>query len=196
MNDNIYIECIAPTKGDSNKSDSVPEMFVAKIPEEIQDQNVPVNQMILRITQAIKDKALDQCKKWKSKKWFKKEAPFIIAINTGDLEYLEDPNMPNVVKALFGFQFMQINLKNGKTSYSHRDKIKKSNNAPVSVNYFTNDSFSLVSGVLFSDKTVLHHPDNIGDDCIFVNNPFANNQVDSSFAELFKNWNASKIIME
>ena len=32
VNDNIYIECVAPTKGDPAKPDSVPEMFLAKTP--------------------------------------------------------------------------------------------------------------------------------------------------------------------
>lgn len=192
VSDNIYIECTAPTKGDSTKPDSVLDMFVAKTPEEIREHNVPVDQMILRITQVIKDKALLQYEKWRSKKWFKKNVPFIIAVNTADLQYVDDPNMPNVIKALFGFQFMQINLKNGKKSYSHRDKIEKVNKEPVFVNYFINDNFSFVSGVLFSDITVLNHPNKIGDDCIFVNNPFASNPVNASFVQFFKHWNASK----
>ena len=187
-----YVECVAPTKGDPTKSDSVPEMFVATTPEEIRVQDVPVDKMILRITQAIKDKALDQYENWKSKKWFDSKTPFIIAVNTGDLAHVEDPNMPNALKALFGFQFMQINIKTGATNFSHRDKVEKSNNEPVPVNYFVTENFSFVSGVLFSDKTVLNHPEKIGEDCIFVNNPFADNPIDESFVKLFKNWTASK----
>jgi hypothetical protein len=187
-----YIECVAPTKGDSTKADSVPEMFVAKTPDEISVQDVPVDKMILRITQAIKDKALDQYENWKSKNWFKVKMPFIIAVNTGDLGYVEDPSMPNVLKALFGFQFMQINIKTGATNFSHRNSIAKSNNIPVPVNYFINTDFKFVSGVLFSDRIVLNHPDNIGEDCLFVNNPFADNPVDESFIKFFKNWIATK----
>lgn len=187
-----YVECVAPTKGDPAKPDSVPEMFVATTPEEIRVQDVPVDKMILRITQVIKDKALDQYENWKIKKWFDLKKPFVIAVNTGDLAHVEDPSMPNVLKALFGFQFMQINIKTGATNFSHRDKVDKSNNEPVPVNYFINEDFSFVSGVLFSDKSVLNHPENIGEDCLFVNNPFADNPVDESFVKLFKNWTASK----
>lgn len=192
VNNNIYIECTAPTKGDSIKPDSVPDMFVAKTPGEIREHDVPVDQMILRITQAMNDKALCQYEKWRHKKWFKGDTPFIIAVNTADLQYVDDPNMPNAIKALFGFQFQQINLKSGITSYSHRDKIIKSNNEPVPVNYFINNNFSFVSGVLFSGETVLNHPGKIGDDCIFVNNPFASNPVNALFVQRFKHWNASK----
>lgn len=185
-----YVECVAPTRGEAGRPDSVPEMFVAKKPEEIRVQDVPVDKMILRITQSIKDKALDQYEAWKKKPWFDSKTPFIIAINSGGLEHVDDPGMPNVIKALFGFQFMQINVKNGETSYSHRDIIEKSNKSTVSVNYFINPNFSFISGVLFSDKTVLNHPENIGDDCIFVNNPFAENIVDEKIVNSFKNWTA------
>ncbi len=187
-----YVECVAPTKGDPVKSDSVPEMFVATTPEEIRVQDVPVDKIILRITQAIKDKALDQYENWKNKKWFDFKMPFIVAVNTGDLAHVEDPSMPNVLKALFGFQFMQINIKTDATNFSHRDKVEKSNSEPVPVNYFVNKDFSFVSGVIFSDKTVLNHPEKIGEDCVFVNNPFADNPVDKSFVKLFKNWTATK----
>lgn len=192
INETAYIECVAPTKGNLTKADSVPEMFVAKASDEIRVQDVPVDKMILRITQAIKDKALYQYENWKSKNWFKAKIPFIIAVNTGDLGHVEDSSMPNVLKALFGFQFMQINIKTGATNFSHRNSIAKSNNIPVPVNYFMSTDFKFVSGVLFSDRTVLNHPDNIGEDCFFVNNPFADNPVDESFIKFFKNWIATK----
>lgn len=189
---NAYIECVAPTKGCPTKPDSVPEMFVASTPKEILSQDVSIDKMILRITQAIKDKALDQYIKWRSRRWFSNDIPFVIAVNTGDSGYAEDLSMPNVLKALFGFQFMQINIYTGAKKYSHRDIVCKSNNEPVPVNYFVNEDFSFVSGVLFSDKTVLDHPKEIGEDCVFVNNPFAKNRIEKSFAELFKSWTASK----
>lgn len=192
VNENIYIECVAPTKGDPTKPNSVPKMFIALTPEEIRVQDVPFDEIILRITGVIKDKALIEYENWKNKKWFVKKNPFVAAVNTGDLEYVEDPSMPNVLKALFGFQFMQINIKTDATNYSHRNEISKHNNMSVSVNYFTCKKYSFISGVLFSNKTVLNHPKNIGDDCIFVNNPFAINPVGGSFIKLFRNWTASK----
>lgn len=192
ISETAYVECVAPTKGDPLKPDSVPEIFFDTTPEKIHAQDVPDDKMILRITGVIKDKALDQYKNWKSKKWFDSKMPFIIAVNTGDLSHVEDPSMPNVLKALFGFQFLQINLKTGAINFSRRDKIEKLNNKPVPVNYFTNENFSFVSGVLFSNKLVLNHPENIGEDCVFVNNPFADNPVEESFVKLFKNWTASE----
>ena len=192
VNDDVYMECIAPTKGDAGKPDSVPPMHVVTNQAEMVVQGVPTDKMILRITQSFKEKTLAQYNKWKNKDWFDPKSPFVIAINTGDLEHVEDPNMPNVLKALFGFQFLQINIKNGATSFSYRDQVDKSNRAPVAVNIFLDSNFSFVSGVLFSSDLVLNHPENIRDDCIFVNNPFADNQVDKSFIRPFKSWTANK----
>lgn len=125
-----YIECVAPTKGDPNKPDSVPEMFVATTPEEIRAQHVPVDKMILRITGVIKNKAFSQYGNWKNKKWFDSRKPFIVAINTGDLSYVEDPDTPNVLKALFGVQCRRINIKTGTTDFLCRDKVKKQTKNP------------------------------------------------------------------
>ena len=186
VNDNFYVECIASTKGEAGKPDSVPPMYVAKKTSEIIVQDVPVDKMILRITQALKDKAIDQYEKWKTKVWFDSNKPFIIAINTGDLEYPQDYlGIPLVIKALFGLQFLQIN-QDGDSTYSWRTEIKKGDGVPVT--YFANENFNFVSGIIYSDKTVLNHPEPIGNDCIFVNNPFAKNEVDDNFIKLFKNW--------
>jgi len=167
-----YIECIAPTKGERGKPDSVPEMFVAENLHEMRVFDVPSDKIILRITWAIKDKALGQYSKWKNKKWFNSEESFIIAINIWDLWYPDDKDMPYVLKALFGFQHMQIGRYNSKITYSHRALIEKSNLkwTVVPVTYFASPEFNFISGILFSDRTVLDHPDDIGSDCIFVNN--------------------------
>jgi len=192
INKTSYIECVAPTKGDPSKTNSVPEMFIATTPEKMCVQDVPVDKIILRITQSIKYKSLEQYKNWKNKKWFDLKMPFVIAINIGDLGHVDDSSMPNTIKALFGFQFMRININTKKTDFTHRNVIEKTEKKPVPVNYFACPDFDFISGVLFSDKNILNHPKIIGDDCIFVNNPFAKNPINKSFGNLFKNWVASK----
>jgi len=190
VNDNLYIECVAPIKGNPTKPNSVPEMFIARKPLEMVAQDIPVDKMILRITQSLKDKALDQYKKWKTKPWFKENMPFIIAINTGNLEYPQDYlGIPLIIKALFGLQFLQIS-QNGDKNFSWRNEIQKGDGVPVT--YFTNEKFKFVSGVIYSDKTVLNHPENIGNDCIFVNNPFAEYPTDKNLIQHFKNWKVTK----
>ncbi len=195
LENQAYIECVAPTRGCPTKPDSVPEMLfsVATKPEKICIQDDPIDKIILRITQVIKDKALGQYENWKSKKWFNPKMPFVIAVNTGDLTDIEDPTgISNVLRALFGVQYKQIDLETGEINFSHRNEVLKTNNEPVPVNYFISQDFSFVSGVLFSNKNVLDHPENLGDDCTFVNNPFAKNPVNELFVRLFKNWIASR----
>lgn len=190
VNKNVYLECIAPTKGNPGRPDSVPPMYIATKPSEIIAQDVPVDKMILRITQSLKDKAIDQYENWKSKQWFDAQKPFIVAINTGDLEYPQDYiGIPLVIKALFGLQYLQIS-RNGDQSFSWRTMIAKGKGVPVT--YFAGEEFKFVSAVIFSDKTILNHPEIIGDDCIFINNPHATNPISEDFYSKFKNWKAIK----
>lgn len=188
INKNIYIECIAPTKGDPQKQDSVPAVFYATTPKEIYAQDVPMDKMILRITQAIKDKAINQYEKWKAKKWFDKDAAFIVAINSWDLEHLQDYlGIPLVIKALFGLDCLQISQA-GNQSFGWREDIKKWN-ITIPVNYFTSDEFNFVSGVIFSDKNILYYQKK-KDDCVFINNPFARNKIKGDYFPFLNHWQA------
>lgn len=189
----IYIECAAPTRGDSSSPDSVSEPRVAKKPEEVVAQDVPVDKMILRITQAISDKA-KQYKGWKNKNWFNPTAPFVIAVNTGGFGHRDDDSMPHMLKALFGVHYLRINTATWEEDYSCRIDVIKENNSHgrVSVDYFLKKDFSFISGVLFSRNLVIDSPESIGGDCFFVNNPFADNPVPQSFPQLFKRWSADR----
>lgn len=88
---------------------------------------------------------------------------------------------------MFGLQFLQINQK-GEKSFSWRNRINKG--AGVPVDFFTNNDFDFISGIIFSDSCVINNLGNLGEDCIFVNNPFAFNPVDFSFIEKFKYFDA------
>jgi len=191
LNNGTYIECIACSKGHPNKPNSVPEIQDAQTQEEIVAIDVPTDKMILRITNAIIEKAITQYEKWKMKQWFRPASPFIIAINSGDLSYPQDYlGIPLIIKALFGLEFMQIS-QNGNKSFSFRKNMKKGQ-ADIPLTYFANNKFNFISGVIFSDRTVLNHPEKIGDDCIFVNNPFALYSVNDKDFSKFKSFKAEK----
>ena len=186
LDDGTYIECIACTKGDPKKDSSVKGPVYSKKSEVAILQDLPIDKMILRITQAFKDKAFIQYKKWKNKKWFNSKAPFIIAINSADLEWPQNYlGIPLIIKALFGLEFLLINQEH-KESFSWRNKIQKGEGVPV--NYFTVKDFDFVSGVIFSDLNVLNHPENIGEDCIYVNNPLAKNPSTKDISDSFSAW--------
>ena len=184
-----YIECVACSKGDPTKSNSVPEIRYARTPDEVVAFDTPTDKMILRITNVITEKGITQYNKWRKKEWFSLQSPFIIAINSGDLSYPQDYlGIPLIIKALFGLEFMQI-TQDGDESFSFRKIVKKSK-VDVPVTYFSSNKYNFISGIIFSDETVLNHPKNIGDDCVFVNNPFALNPVDNIFLNKFKSFKA------
>jgi len=192
LDDGTYVECIAPSKGDPGKDSSVVAPVYTKTSKEIVLQKVPVDKMILRITQAFKDKAKLQYEGWKTKEWFNGESPFVVAINSGDLEWPQDyMGIPLVIRAIFGVEFLKIS-KDHEESFSCRAEIQKGAGVAVPVNYFTGEDFNFVSGVIFSDQYVLNHPEKIGDDCVFVNNPFGKNPVTDAVSNSFHSWFAEK----
>jgi len=187
IDDKEYIECVTCTGGDKDRPDSVPEMFVAHTSNEIRVQDVPVDQMIMRMTSVIKDKHEIHQKRTN----IDKNRPFIVAVNSGILTYPQDYlGIPLIIKALFGLQFLQID-QNGNQSFSWRQEAKKANSL-IPVNNFTNNLYKEISGIIFSDKYVYDYHDKIGEDCIFINNPFAKTPVDLIRFSFLKRWFAEK----
>ncbi|MBF0472784.1 MAG: hypothetical protein HQK91_07245 [Nitrospirae bacterium] len=88
--------------------------------------------------------------------------------------------------ALFGWECQQIDLK-GNISSAFRQKIIKGDST-VPVTIFMNDSYKEISVIIFSDKTVEQSRQTIGEDCIFINNPFAKNPVDSLMVSFLNRW--------
>ncbi len=184
----IYVECIAPNTGDKDSPYSVPELKVGHEIACVQD--VPFDKMILRITQAINEKR-QKYLTWRGKDWFKDVIPYVIAINSGAFRFPQNYlGIPLVIKALFGLEFLQV-TPDRQLSFSWRNDIPKGVSS-VPVTYFANDSFKEVSGVIFSDKNVLYHPDKIGDDCIFINNPYASIPYSVDCFPFLKKWHAEK----
>lgn len=47
-------------------------------------------------------------------------------------------------------------------------------------------------GIIFCDQYVINHSEKIGDDCIFINNPYATFPVEDFFSAFLKRWHAEK----
>jgi hypothetical protein len=171
-----YIECVAPTEGDPTKADSVPREGISS-PGIISANDELHNKMILRITNAIGEKE-KQYNNWTEKNWFDPEIPLVIAINAA-IFYRDIHENQNISKALY-------------CDEAGSNKIVKSNGADVAIGIFTNQKSNFISGVLFSKCDVLNHPEKMGDDCSFFNNPYAKNPIDRTFVELFMHWTAMK----
>ncbi len=187
-----YIECVICERGEKDLPNSVPELHFTEDPMDITVQDVPVDKMILRITSVIDCKY----KKYLADNWehIDKDKPFIIAINSGLLQHPQDYlGIPLIIKALFGIEHLKIGIGSGNTSFSFRSSLQKINSIkPIPIDLFTSETYKEISGIFFSDKTVINHPNNIGEDCIFINNPFAKNPVNFEKYSFFKHWHADK----
>jgi hypothetical protein len=189
----VYVECVAPTKGSTSNQDAVPEPRSFGLGEELTMQPVPEEQILLRITQAITEK-VGKYDSWRAKTWFKPDVPYIIAVNTGELNYPDNPSMQYVLKALFGASHMYLEFAPGSAYRSQgwifRDAIQRASGSNVAVNQFAGPGLSQVSGILFSDNTVLAHTTFTDLECLLVNNPFAVNPLPDFFTACFNGWKA------
>jgi hypothetical protein len=183
--DNLYIECIAPNCGIGN--DAVPQAITMPIAQSNELYPVPQDEIIQRITAALKQK-IEQYHGWTAKKWFNPSLPYVLAINTAGLGYIGDPQMPYVLKAFFGVDCAYIGIGNNLHGWHLRSSIERSSGSLVNVNSFLSSEAGVVSGILFSDFFVVNHPSILGDDCLFVNNPYAINPVNNLFTNHFKGW--------
>lgn len=173
----IFIEAVACEKGTTE--DAVPEMFVAEKPEEIRALEVPHDEMLLRLTNSLD-------KKYKKYKNFieNKKKPYIIAVNRGELEYL-DPQIPLILKCLFSFGYEHFKIKKVDNhlvytyaGWTRRDYIEKKDGEKVPMKFFEEEYHNIISAVIYSTETVLNHPEVIGPNCIIAHNPKAKFPID------------------
>ena len=181
--DEIFVEAVACKKGDS--ADAVPDMIVAERPEDIMIQNVPHDEMLLRLSSSIVSKAD------KYKDFIKaKNKPYIIAVNKGALEY-PDPQIPLVLKCLFGLgyeHFKKINEQLLYNGWTRREFIEKSNGEKIPMIFFEKDENDFVSAVIYSSDNILNTPQNVGSDCVLIHNPKARNPIDLKTFSFLQQW--------
>lgn len=165
----IFIEAVACERGTAE--DAVPEMFIANKSEKMIAQNIPHDEMLLRLANSLDSK-------YKKYKDFveEKRKPYVIAINRGDLQHV-DMDTYLIFKVLFGLGYLSLNIPLGggmaTNSWTRREYIKKKNGEKVSMTFFEKEEHNIVSAVIYSYKDVLNHPEVIGSDCIVVHNPKA-----------------------
>ena len=168
----IFIEAVTCEKGDT--IDAVPEMFVAENPEDIKPVDVPHDEMLIRLVNSLDSKY----KKYKD--FIKKEKkPYIIAVNRGGLDHVDD--IPLILKCLFGIGFRQYKKVNGKLVYAgwgRRCFIEKKNGSKVPMTFFDDKKHDIVSAVIYSDKSILSYMDGVDSDCMVVHNLNAKFPVD------------------
>ncbi len=154
-----------------------------------------VDRIKMRITQSVREKVC-QFSRWAEKQVIDANMPYVIALNTADLCYPEDPQMPNVISALFGTGDRIVNPGQGgirnPQGWTFTPEIIRSSGATISACSFLSDQYRMVSGVLFCSDTVIDYIRYKDRDCILVNNPFAYHPIPESFSSHFKNWIAER----
>jgi len=186
--DEIFVEAVACKKG--NSSDAVPDMIIAKKPEDITVQNVPHDEMLLRLSNSIIYKAE------KYKDFIKtKNKPYIIAVNKGALKY-SDPQIPLILKCLFGLGYEHFKKINGELVYNgwtRREFIEKNNGEKIPMIFFEKDENDFVSAIIYSSDNILNSPQNIGSDCILIHNPKAKFPINLKTFSFLQQWKAKYV---
>ena len=149
-------------------------------------QDVPYDKMFIRI-----NNSLDY--KYKKYKDFieEEEKPYIIAISRSALGYLDD--IPLIFKCLFGLGFQSYKMINGKlfnAGWKRKKQLIKESGTKIPISFFEEEEHSIVSAVIYSYRSVLNYPKEIGSDCILVHNPMAKYPVDTKIFSYFKKYKA------
>jgi len=182
----IWVEATAPGPGEKEKKDTVPPPkngIPAKIPED---------NIIFRFTHAL-DKKFKEYKKYLSDDTADVSAdePYVIAINGGEIPYssIADDGIPRIVKAVFsiGNYAKTINIDTSETiseGLEHRSERLKRSGYPVFTNFFLDENHKGISGLLFSNVSILNTPEKPGDDFILIHNPLATNRISDGWLKM------------
>ncbi len=180
----IFVEATACTRGDTK--DAVPEEYFAEKAEEIRVQDVPYDKMLIRLANSL-DSKYSKYKNFIKKK----DKPYIIAINRAGLGYLDD--IPLILKCLFGLRFQSFQMINGKffnAGWEMKKIVFKESGAPVPISFFEEEEHGIISAVIYSEKSILNCPKEIGSDCILVHNPKAKLPIDLKIFSFLRQYKA------
>jgi hypothetical protein len=171
----VFLEAVAVTPGKG--PDAVPEVVSGKA------QDVPHNEVILRIRSGIKEKH-EKLAAYETQGILLPTDAFVIALNAGQIYPAKlPPVLPHEVMAVlpFGDAVAQVDLTTNTWSdggFTYRRLIQKRFGAPVSTDIFDCPSYSGISALLYSRIDLLNRPEKIGQgpigaDFSIVHNPFA-----------------------
>jgi type I restriction enzyme S subunit len=172
----VWIEAIAPTKGERGSPDTVPEQSAYGVVSEW-----PERQLLLRYTSAIKEKMEKQLKYLKAG-IIDETDPYVIAISSICLSWMGAfrgvNQLPYAVTSLFAIGPIQLTFdreSGGMTQdYAHQPLLFNKNNAPIAADQFLNPAYRHVSAVLSVDSSIVHTglPAQ-GHESVMVHNPLA-----------------------
>jgi type I restriction enzyme S subunit len=148
-NKTIWIEAISP------EPRNIPIDFLEPPEDEFEVQSLPEEEILLRITSSVKEKA-KKFKEYLKKGVISKDDICVIAIDITQLgfwSHLTTNNFPPFLNAVYPIGHIQItiNKKNKKvikSDYEYRDSIQNKNQSDVPTNTFLNDYFLPIGAIL------------------------------------------------
>jgi hypothetical protein len=192
-NKTIWIECVAPQKGDKDGENHVPDMKYNGV-----WQDVPEKQMLFRLRNSLAEK-FKVYERYVSDGVVKKDDIFIIAINRASLDHV-DTGIPLIFKVLFGIGYLSYPLlkssekkkgsRFGKPFWSLQKEVPKKNGSSVPMDFFQDSVHSGISAVIYSKETVLSCREKTGRECVLAHNSFALNPLSESAFPFFEQYKA------
>ncbi len=174
----MMVEAIAVSQGTGE--DRVPDLVYNGV------SDIPVNEMSLRVTQALADK-YRQYQQRLEKGVVGKDVPYVIAIDKSEVFHPEP--MPIVLQVLYGIGKLTLsipvpmpgekrNWDEAESFYSRQQVVAKKNGEEVSSVFFLNSAHAGISAVVYSTRGILNlprKPEDMGESFIVAHNPLATN---------------------
>jgi hypothetical protein len=170
----MWVEATAPSRGEG--PDAVPRPVLGEV------QDVPEEKILLRFTQALKEK-MERYMQTFEKGIISAEDYYVIAINGGLIPYAPYGGvLPYVVNAFLAVGHPAIIWDKQKNEvvdsyFERREYITKLKGTEISTGPFLDSEYSMISGVIFSGVDPVNRPAIMGTDFIFLHNPSAKHPV-------------------
>lgn len=180
-NTTIWIEAVAPQPG--NNSDAVPEQG--------EDGDLPIRELVLRLAQGISSKR-SILAKYISTGPITNSDCCIIAISAADLNgfgVLLDYRCPAMLTLLAGAGSLAIPLTNPGTSYFRKEStVLKNSSTEIPIALFDSADYNLISAVLYSSTDIVNSPQDPESTFELFLNPTSAKPLPNSFLEKMTNW--------
>jgi hypothetical protein len=175
----IHIECRSMKRGDN----------LPPITEGIFD--LPLDQMILRFSNAMDDKMIAY-EKYLKLGLIKENEQYIVAVSYGEVGQYPDGTPPVAIRHLYGVGDHTISfpIDGGETTFGNRTQgpISKKSGKLVHSGFFATERAKGISGVIYSPNHIYNHPTRWGADFVFVPNFNANNPHIPDFLQRGAEW--------
>ncbi len=170
-NSNVWIEATAPSEGVG--VDSVPTLM-----EHSRFDPIPEEKIILRFTNTISEKK-GKLLQYQQDGTVQPDDAFLIGICGGRIQLIQfDAPMPSVIKSVYPIGEPKVKIDTMRMEiveerYESRHEILKVFGSQVSTDSFVDPSYSGISGILYSDTTMINLPNDPDSKFLFVHNYLA-----------------------